>query len=68
MNPRLKASLLWGVTGALAFLVLVQAFRLVTGEGVTLLVMLGVAGFVAAGASVSTYVLEGRLGGQKEQS
>jgi purine-cytosine permease-like protein len=67
MEPRLKSSLLWGLTGALSFLVLVQGYRLVTGEGATLLVALGVAVLVAVVASVSSYVLEGRVG-RKEQS
>ena len=63
MNPRTKASLLWGVTGALVFLVGLQAFRLVTGEGATLGVTVGVALAVGVVAGVASYVVEGRVVG-----
>ena len=43
MKRRTKASLLWGLTGALTFLVGLQAFRLVTGEGASIGVTVGVA-------------------------
>jgi hypothetical protein len=66
VKPRAKASLLWGVIGALVFLVGLQALRLVTGEGVTLLVALVVALAVGIGAAGATYLLEGRVA--KEQS
>lgn len=68
MEPRTKASLLWGVVGALTFLVGLQAFRLATGEGATLPVAVGVALLVGVTAGTTTYVLDGRLAGPKEQS
>jgi hypothetical protein len=63
IEPRTKASLLWGVTGALVFLVGLQAFRLVTGESVTLEATFGVALLVGVVASVASYVVEGRVVG-----
>ncbi len=63
IEPRTKASLLWGVTGALVFLVGLQAFRLATGEGATLGVTVGVALTVGVVASVASYVVEGRVVG-----
>jgi hypothetical protein len=68
VEPRTKASLLWGVVGALTFLVGIQGFRLVTGEGATLPVAVGVALLVGVTAAATTYVLDGRLPGPKEQS
>ena len=68
MNPRTKSSLLWGLTGALVFLVGLQAFRLVTGESVTVEATVGVALLVGVVASVASYVVEGRTLGAKEQS
>ena len=68
MNPRTKASLLWGVTGALVFLVGLQAYRLVTGATVTLGATLGVAVLVGVVAGGSSYLVEGRAIGRKEQS
>lgn len=68
MEPRAKASLLWGAIGALTFLVGIQAFRLLTGEGATLLVAVGVALIVGITAAATTYVMEGRVTGSKEQS
>ena len=68
MNPRTKASLLWGLTGALVFLVGLQAFRLATGESVGLTATVGVALLVGVVASVATYLVEGRALGGKEQS
>jgi len=65
MNARHKSSLLWGLVGALAFLVLVQGYHLLVAPltvspvavgGITLLV-----GTVAAGL---TRVLEPRLNGR----
>jgi len=54
MDPEVRSSLLWGLIGALAFLVLVQGYQLLTeefvgvavGAGLTLLV-----GIVTAGAT-----------------
>jgi hypothetical protein len=63
IEPRTKASLLWGLTGALTFLVGLQAFRLATGEGATLGATLGVALLVGVVAAVASYVVEGRVVG-----
>ncbi|PSQ10352.1 hypothetical protein BRC93_09775 [Halobacteriales archaeon QS_5_70_15] len=63
MNRRTKASLLWGLTGALVFLVGLQAFRLVTGETITLEAMFGVALLVGVVAGAASYVVEGRVAG-----
>lgn len=61
MEPRRRASLLWGLVGALSFLVLAQGYRLVTDRGVGPLALLGVAIAVFAGATALSYVLAGRL-------
>jgi len=42
MDPRRKDSLLWGIVGGLAFLVLVQGYELVAGESIALTVKAGV--------------------------
>ena len=68
MNPRTKSSLLWGLTGALVFLVGLQTYRLVTGESVTLGATVGVALLVGVVAGAASYVVEGRALGAKEQS
>jgi hypothetical protein len=52
LSPRTKASLLWGLVGALAFLVLVQGYDLAFGLDVGFPARFGVAvvvGTVAAG-------------------
>ncbi|WP_144902292.1 hypothetical protein [Halobellus captivus] len=60
---RTRSALLWGLIGALTFLVLVQGYRLFVGSlGVTLPLGAGVAvavGLVVGGVS---YVAEPRLG------
>ncbi|MFB6081712.1 MAG: hypothetical protein ABEJ67_02715 [Halanaeroarchaeum sp.] len=65
MTPRQRASLLWGVVGAFAFLVLAQGYRLITGEGLSLPALLGVAVLVWALASVGSYALARRLAGKR---
>jgi hypothetical protein len=67
VEPRARASLLWGLIGALGFLVLLQGYRLLTGEGVTVAATVGVALLVGLGAGAATYAIEGRLDA-KEQS
>ena len=62
MNSRTKASLLWGVIGALSFLVLAQGYELLAAPGISLLSKLAVAVVVAAVASGASYVFEGWLG------
>ena len=65
MHPRTKASLLWGLVGALAFLVLVQGYELLAGQRVTVGAKAGVAVAVAAGATVLTYTAQDRLPGNE---
>lgn len=43
MDPTAKSSLLWGVIGALAFLVLLQGYHLASDEFVGIEVIVGVA-------------------------
>lgn len=62
MDHRSKASLLWGLVGALAFLVLVQGYQLVTVRSVTVPVAFGGALAVGAVTTALAYGLEGRLG------
>jgi hypothetical protein len=61
MEPAVKASVLWGVIGALLFGVLSQAYRLATGEGIafalTVLVMAG----VGAATTGLAYVVDTHL-------
>ena len=61
MKPRLKASLLWGLVGALSFLVLAQGYELVGELGLSFFVKLVVALGVFCGASAASYVAERRL-------
>ncbi len=61
MRPRAKSSALWGLVGALAFLVLAQGYRLVTDRGVAFAALVGVALAVAVAATAVAYVAEGRL-------
>ena len=63
IRPRVKASLLWGVVGLLAFLVAVQGYELLTGYRYSLAVKAGVALVVGVGATALSYVAEGRLFG-----
>jgi hypothetical protein len=61
MDPALKSSLLWGLVGALSFLVLLQGYHAVTGSFVGVGVMLGVAALVGVCSAVVTHLLRGRL-------
>ncbi len=61
MEPRLKASLLWGAVAALSFLVLTGGYQLVTGSSVGVELRIGVAGVVALCAVGVTYLLDGYL-------
>ncbi|USZ66724.1 hypothetical protein NGM10_08200 [Halorussus salilacus] len=58
MNPRTKSSLLWGVVGLLAFLVLLQGYELWSGYRYALGVKGGVALAVGVGATGVSYVAE----------
>lgn len=64
MNPRRKATLLWGVIGTLAFLVFLQGYLLVSDEWVDPLVAVAVALVVGLVAAVATGLLQGRLRAQ----
>ena len=61
MTPRRKASLLWGVIAALAFLVLHQAYLLAGGEFLSIGAVVGVTLAVGIAGTVSTYLAEGWL-------
>jgi hypothetical protein len=61
VSPRTKASALWGLVGALSFLVLAQGYRLLESPSVGLLPLFGVAVLVAIAASTSAYVAAGIL-------
>lgn len=61
MRPRVKSSLLWGVVGVLAFLVLVQGYELATDYRYALPVKSGTALLVGVGATGLSYVAEPRL-------
>jgi len=61
MNPRTKGSLLWGVVGGLAFLVLVQGYELLAGIPVSIPAKAGVAVVVGIGATLASYRLQPRL-------
>lgn len=58
MSARTKASLLWGVIAALAFLVLAQGYNLIGSEQISIGVMVGVAVLVGLVASVLSWVAE----------
>lgn len=59
MDPRLKASLLWGAVGTLSFLVLLQGYHVVAGEFAGFAVLFGVGGVVFLASTVATYLLRG---------
>lgn len=61
MHPRTKRSVLWGVVGLLSFLVLIQAYELVTSNLVDWGIKLAVAGIVGVAAAVVTHRSEDRL-------
>ncbi|WP_227352911.1 hypothetical protein [Haladaptatus salinisoli] len=61
MDPRVKSSLLWGVIGVLAFLVLLQGYELYTNYRYPLGVKVGAALVVGIGAPLLTYVADGYL-------
>jgi len=65
MDPRRKASLLWGVVGGLAFLVFVQGYELVAGDPVAIAVKAGVALVVTAVTALAVQVTRPRLHGNE---
>ena len=64
-NPG-QSTILWGVIGGLAFLVLIQGYELVADVGVSLGVKFGVALVVAVAAAVSGHLLSTRLPTENE--
>jgi hypothetical protein len=65
MEPYRKASVLWGVVGGLAFLVLVQGYELLAGAAVTVLAKAAVALAVAATVTAAAYVVQPSLDGNE---
>ena len=61
LDPVVASSLLWGVIGGLAFLVLVQGYELLVGPGVSAAVTFGVAVVVTAVSAVSAHLVRGRV-------
>ena len=61
MTPRTKSSVLWGVVGALSFLVLAQGYRLFGIGRITFPVMVGVALVVGIVATALAHVVGGGL-------
>ncbi|WP_336001029.1 hypothetical protein [Halorientalis halophila] len=66
--PRFRSSLLWGLTGGLSFLVLLQGYELVTTVRVDWLVKFGVAALVTAGGTGLTHVLARRRAAANERA
>lgn len=58
MDPRVKASLLWGLIGAFSFLVLIQGYELYAGERISFGLKFVVAGCVGGAAAGSTYLAD----------
>ena len=61
MDPAAKSSLLWGLVGALAFLVLVQGYQLIRGEFVGFAPLFGVTAAVWVASAALAHVLRPRL-------
>jgi hypothetical protein len=61
MDARTKATLLWGVIGALGFLVLAQGYLLVSSQRVPYAALLGVAVVVFVAAAVTAHVAADRV-------
>lgn len=58
MDPRVKASLLWGAIGAFSFLVLIQGYELLSEERLSFALKFAVAGGVGIIATGSTYLAD----------
>ncbi len=65
MDSRTKSSLLWGVVGGLAFLVLLQGYELLADVRVALGAKFGVALVVLVGATALSYAAHNRLPGNE---
>jgi len=60
IDDDVRASLLWGAVGGLSFLVLIQGYRLTTGERVTPGAIVGVTLVVTAVAAVLSHAARRR--------
>lgn len=58
MDPRVKASLLWGAIGAFSFLVLIQGYELLAANRLGFALKFAVAGVVSVITATTTYVAE----------
>jgi hypothetical protein len=70
VNRRARSALLWGLVGALAFLVLAQGYRLLASLGLDTLALVGVAVVVGGVTALLAYVAElrlARLGGNEQR-
>ncbi len=65
MDPRHKASALWGVVGGLSFLVLVQGYELAVGVRLGVTVKTGVALAVVVAATLLTHLARPRVRGNE---
>lgn len=61
IEPAVRSSLLWGLVGALAFLVLVQGYQLIRGEFVGFAPLFGVTVAVWVASAALAHVLRPRL-------
>jgi len=61
MHPHTKESLLWGVIGALSFLVCLQGYELLADATVTVGVKTAVTPLVGVAAGAAAYFLRARL-------
>ncbi|MFB6095129.1 MAG: hypothetical protein ABEJ71_01585 [Halodesulfurarchaeum sp.] len=66
MDPRRRASLLWGLVGAFAFLVLAQGYQLLQGHRIGLPPLLGVGLLVFGGASAAAHLVGRWLDGKRQ--
>lgn len=65
MTGRRREHALWGLVGALSFLVLAQGYRLVWGTGPSLPALLGVAVVVWVASTLGSSLLQSWLAGKR---
>jgi hypothetical protein len=68
LAPRTKASVLWGVVGAMAFLVLVQGYELLFGPAISLVAKAGVTLVVTVATAGSAHVVDRSVSAGNERS
>ncbi|WP_195893032.1 hypothetical protein [Halopiger djelfimassiliensis] len=61
LTPRVKSALLWGLGGAMTFLVLAQGYTLLAEPPVTIAQGGAVAGLVGVATAIGAYALEHRI-------